>query len=99
MRGICVMSSNCKTDAKQMEDKSQSKLHASRCLTIFRGCVSTTPYRRMMLGWSSDCMMVTSCRKSVSVSVCLDKLFLRDFTATGSWKEEREESLEQAGAN
>lgn len=61
--------------------------------------MSTTPYRRMMLGWSSDCMVVTSWRKSVSVSVCLDKLFLRDFTATGSWKEEREESLEQAGAN
>lgn len=38
----------------------------------------------MMLGWSSDCMVVTSWRKSVSVSVCLDTLFRSVFTATVS---------------
>lgn len=42
-------------------------------------------------------MVVTSCRKSVRVSVCLDKLLRRDFTATGSWKEEWKESSKQEG--
>ena len=54
----------------------------SRIPTILRGCVSTTPCRRMMLSWSRDCMTVTSWRKSVSASVCVDRLLRRDFTAT-----------------
>lgn len=59
-------------------------------LTIFMGCVRTTPYRRMRLWWSRECMALTSLMKSSRPSPCWsNRSVFRHFTATLSYSTRR----------